>query len=87
MISLSLHLLAELGVYSIAVFAGFLAQGWKFQSWSPVTYAVAASEGLMSILGWEVSFKPLKYLPFLPQFVSLGVQFDSCLRCFRRTSW
>ena len=40
------------------------------------TSAVAASEGLMSMLGWEVSRKPLKHFPFLPQFVSLGVLYD-----------
>jgi hypothetical protein len=45
-----------------------------------VTSAVAGSEGLMSILGWEVSRKPLKYMPFMSQFVSLGVLFDQSLK-------
>ena len=43
------------------------------------TSAVAASEGLVSMLSWEVSRKPLKYFSFMPQFVSLGVQFDLSL--------
>ena len=51
-----------------------------------VTSAVAVSEGLMSILGWNVSREPLKYLPFMSQFVSLGVQVDLSLLSWR-TSW
>ena len=44
-----------------------------------VTSAVTVPEGLTSILGWEVSRMPLMHLPFMPQFVSLGVQFDLSL--------
>ena len=51
-----------------------------------ITSAVAGSEGLMSILGWNVSREPLKYLPFMSQFVSLGVQVDLSLLSWR-TSW
>ena len=38
--------------------------------------SVAASEGLMSLLGWTVSHKESKYLPYASAFVSLGVLYD-----------
>ena len=40
------------------------------------TSAWAAMEGLMKLLGWEVSMKKNKRYPFMKAFVSLGVKID-----------
>ena len=42
-------------------------------------------EGMLELLGWEVSMKESKRLPFQQIFVSLGVQVDFALTKDRRS--